>query len=131
MTISFTTALLSAVAIATPDLGPRFDFAPHVLQNNPDDGSGMTHEICSRAVDRALDKNIDFNTILEENSGTWEDETFSGWDRIFWRDYRTTDTTADESDREWDTEWARVKDVFKDPKYSMWGSTDISFEDPM
>ena len=91
MTISFTTALLSAVALATPnmtDLGPRFEFAPHVLQNNPTDGSGLTHEICSRAVDRAIHKNIDFNPILMENSGTWEDETFSGWDRIFWKDYR-------------------------------------------
>ena len=91
MTISFSTALLSAVAIATPDMtasGPRFDFAPHVLQTNPTDSSGMTHEICSRAVDRAIHKNIDFNPILMENSGTWEDETFSGWDRIFWKDYR-------------------------------------------
>ena len=63
---------------------PRFEFAPHVLY-------GMSHEICSRAVDRLLYDNVDFVKILEENTGYWSDDSFSGWDRVFWNDYRPTD----------------------------------------
>ena len=136
MNSTFSTALclagISALAFADNPFNksPRFEFAPHVMQKNPKDGSGMTHEICSRSVDRLLLENFDFNGPLEENTGTWTDSTFSGWERIFWKDYRPTDQSLDESARKTDTEWKRIKDVFNDGSNSMWGATGISFEDP-
>ena len=51
--------------------------------------TNVTHEICSRAVDRVLHENPDFNTILDDNSdGDWIDKSFTGWDVVFWPDMR-------------------------------------------
>lgn len=57
----------------------------------------MTHEICSRAIDRALLKNVDFNTVLREDTGNWTDTEFSFPHAIFWEDMRPTDPVDDES----------------------------------
>ena len=106
---SFATGLslagLSAARQRMPEVAPptwaqspaRFEFAPWVLQGT--EHAELTHEICSRAVDRLLHENVDFNEILEANTGTWEDESFTGWDRIFWNDYRPHAEDEDESPR--------------------------------
>ena len=91
----------------------------------------LTHEICSRAVDRVLKTNVDFNTVLEANTGDWEDSTYTGWERIGWPDMRPARAENDETARQSDSHWHRLKDVFKDSDdFSMWGKTGISFEDP-
>ena len=84
------------------------------------DAYWLTHEICSRSVDRLIHKNIDFNDVLRANTGYWEDETFTGWDRIWWNDYRPNGSDNDESSRYYDTEFKRLKDVFPND-YSLWG----------
>ena len=108
---SFATGLslasISAAQKRMPEVAPpawtpaspysRFEFAPHVLQGT--EHYNLNHEICSRAVDRLLHRNIDFNEVLESNTGYWQDDTFSGWDRIFWNDYRPSRTDEDESPR--------------------------------
>ena len=131
MRTSFATGLSFAALTAakldwTP--APRFEFAPHVLQGTA--FSDLSHEICSRAVDRLLHRNVDFNEILQANTGEWEDDTFSGWDRIFWNDYRPNSADTDESPREYDTEFKRISDVFDDETYSLWGNNGITFADP-
>ena len=68
--------------------------------------------------------------MLEASTGEWKDETFTGWDRIFWEDYRPWSADNDERVRTSDTHFMRLKDVFKDAKYSVWGSEGVSFEDP-
>lgn len=75
------------------------------------------------------DNNIDFNNVLEENTGTWIDSTFTGWDRIFWEDYRPYDGQYDESARQYDVEFKSIRDVFSSG-YSMWGGDGLTFEDP-
>ena len=55
----------------------------------------VTHEICSRAIDRLLDNNIDPNEVLRANTGTWVDSTFGFPDAIFWEDMRPKDPSDD------------------------------------
>lgn len=136
---SFATGLslvgLSAARQRMPEAAPpawtpapaRFEFAPWVLQGT--EHYNLTHEICSRAVDRLLHRNVDFNEILEANTGYWKDETFTGWDRIFWDDYRPHRSDEDESPRQYDSEFKRIKDVFGSA-YSLWGHEGITFSDP-
>ena len=130
---SFSTAALCACLGAslaharfTPD-PTRFEFAPHVLQ-----APNMTHEICSRAVDRLIHDNVDFNTILEANTGEWKDDTFNGWERVFWEDYRPRFADDSEMDRTNDTEFKRIKDVYEGrfAHNSIFGDAGITFDDP-
>ena len=107
---------------------PRFDFAPHVMKMT--DWSELTHKICDRAANRSLNKNYDFNTVLEANDPDWKDPEFSGWDRIFWEDYRPGGHDNDESERKSDSTWKRIKDVYKGGSHSLWGHNGIQFNDP-
>ena len=88
--ISFTLTLLSSSQLATawsnmPD--PQIE-SPAVLQSTTKEYEGVTHETCSRAIDRLLLDNVDFNTVLREDTGNWEDKTFSHPDAILWEDMR-------------------------------------------
>ena len=126
MKTPFTTALAGISAVALADTHA----VSHVMQENPN--TDLTHEICSRAVDRLLVHNIDFNTVLEENTGAWTDPQFKGWERLFWKDYRPANLGSDEdlSGHEENIEWKRIKDTFNTGEYSMWGSEGIDFSDP-
>ena len=115
----------------TPAQDNRFEFAPHIMaMSEGTEWAKLTHEICSRAVDRSLHKNIDFNQVLEANDPDWKDEAFSGWDRVFWTDYRPRGIDVDETERKSDSVWKRIRDVYKDGKHSMWGHNGIKFNDP-
>jgi hypothetical protein len=108
----------------------QFEFAPHVLWSN-----GLSHEICSRSVDRLIHRNVDFNDVLEENTGSWTDDTFTGWESIYWDDYRpdaTNDPGDDQSKRRYDVDLRRIKDVYSNSysHSSIWGSEGITFDDP-
>jgi len=46
---------------------------------------------------RLRQENVDFNTVLQANTGKWVDETFSFPDAIFWKDMRPEDRSDDES----------------------------------
>ena len=50
--------------------------------------AGLSHEICSRSVDRALHENIDYNDVLRENTGTWVDDSFTFPNAFYWEDMR-------------------------------------------
>ena len=129
---ALTLACLSAASnsILPPRSEPYYGFSPNVLASWSWD---VGHEICSRSVDRLLKQNTDFNKALEDTpqGSSWTDTVFTGDDRIFWKDYRPTDKDDDISDHVDRIEWKRLKDVFSDDKYSMWGSKGISFADPM
>ena len=133
----FSTALclasLSALAFAknpkVDDRYPRFEFPEHLHVMQGTLVNDLTREVCHRSVDRLFFDNIDFNNVLEENTGTWTDSTFTGWDRIFWKDYRPYDAQYDESVRQYDTEFKSIREVFSSG-YSMWGNEGLTFEDP-
>ena len=92
----------------------------------------MNREVCSRAVDRLLKNNIDFNQIIEANTGTWVDETFNFPDAVFWKDRRPEFAVDDESERaKTITTWERISDVFPADSYSLWGTTAVSPKDPI
>ena len=124
--ISFTLALLSSSQLASawsnqpnPEL-----FGPQVLQTTDAEASeGVTHEICSRSVDRLLKNNIDFNTVLKEDTGEWKDETFTFPHAIFWDDMRPTSSMDDLSS--YDGFWLRMSDIFDAEKYSLFGDNGI------
>ena len=61
------------------------------------DATTVNREICSRAVDRLLKDNVDFNEIIAANTGTWVDETFNFPDAVFWEDMRPEYAVDDES----------------------------------
>ncbi len=89
----------------------------------------VDHEICSRSIDRLLHDNIDFNEVLEANTGEWTDTTFTFPDAIFWKDMRPTHPSDNESGRSSDTQWLRISDVFNTDEFSLWGSEEISPKD--
>ena len=93
------------------------------------DGSDLTHEICSRAIDRLLHDNVDFNEIIKENTGEWVDETFPFPEAIFWEDMRPRSPANDESAREHDAVWRRISDIFPPDSFSLWGKNEISPKD--
>ena len=133
---SFASALsLAGLCAAFPtqqhqSAAPNYKFAPHVLANW---SWSVGHEICSRSVDRLLKQNTDFNQVLKDTPvGTsWTDETFSGDKRIYWPEYRPTDSDDDISSDVYNIEWKRIKDQYGDSdSYSMWGYEGISFADP-
>ena len=83
------------------------------MQTAVSDGSGVTREICSRAKDRMLKDNIDFNDIIAENTGTWVDETFDFPDAIYWDDMRPEFAADDESSSANNKmKWERISDKF-------------------
>ena len=84
----------------------------------------VTHEICSRSVDRVLHKNIDFNTVLREDTGEWTDKTFSFPDALFWEDMRPTDKTNSLEGMQ-NNGWYRMSDIFDAEKYSLFGGNGI------
>ena len=51
-------------------------------------GESLTHEVCSRSVDRLIKQNIDFNEVLAANTGDWIDESFNFPDVFSWSDMR-------------------------------------------
>ena len=54
----------------------------------------VSHEICSRAVDRMLNDNVDPNKVLNEaaSSGTpWTDSTFAFPGAFLWEDMKVAD----------------------------------------
>ena len=88
--------LLSTIQLANawtnkPD--PRIH--PKMLQST----AGLTHDICTRAIDRLLLDNIDYNDVLVANSGDWTDSTFPFPDAIFWDDMRVA-PIDDETNKE-------------------------------
>ncbi len=87
--------------------------------------ASVTHEVCSRSVDRVLHKNIDFNTVLREDTGEWKDETFSFPHAIFWDDMRPNSPSDDLSSMENDGFWLRMSDIFDAKKYSLFGDNGI------
>jgi len=50
----------------------------------------LTHDICTRAIDRLYYHNDDFNEVLEANTGNWTDPNFTFPEAIFWDDMRVT-----------------------------------------
>ena len=101
---------------------------PPLTLQTANDGSGLTHEICSRAVDRLIHRNVDFNEIIEANTGQWTDDTFTFPDAIFWKDMRPSNPVDDQSKKASTTEAVRLSEVF-DEWYSLWGYTQISPKD--
>ena len=97
---------------------------PHFLQA----AETVTHEICSRAVDRLLRENIDFNVVLRDKTGDFIDTTFDYPHAIYWEDMRPSNPQDDESGK--DLYWERISDIFDSDQYSMWGSNGIEFTDP-
>ena len=85
----------------------------------------VTHEICSRSVDRLLNKNIDFNTVLREDTGEWTDKTFSFPDALFWEDMRPTDLGNSLSSMKDNGKWYRISDIFNAEKFSLFGNNGI------
>ncbi len=76
-------------------------------------------------MDRLLHKNIDFNTVLREDTGEWKDETFSFPHAIFWDDMRPEDPYHNLSYAENDGFWLRISDIFDANKYSLFGDNGI------
>lgn len=52
------------------------------------DSESLTHEVCSRSVDRLIKQNVDFNEVLAANTGDWIDESFNFPDVFSWSDMR-------------------------------------------
>ena len=48
----------------------------------------LTHDVCTRSIDRLLLDNVNFNDVLNENSGNWTDSTFEFPAALFWEDMR-------------------------------------------
>ena len=86
---------------------------------------GVTHEVCSRSVDRVLRNNIDFNTVLREDTGEWKDTTFSFPHAIFWEDMRPMDYSNDLSNMKDNGFWLRMSDIFDPEKHSLFGDNGI------
>ena len=91
MITPFTTALAVISAVARADL---------------------SHEICSRSVDRLLHRNTDFNIPLSENTGSWVDPQFGPGERLYMPDNRTQrlGTQFDLESHSDMIEWKRIKD---------------------
>ena len=88
-----------------------------------------SHEVCSRAVDRLLLRNTDFNDVLRENTGSWEDPEFGFPDAVYWEEMRPTLPMDDESGTAQQADWIRISDVFGTDEHSLWGSTGINYKD--
>ncbi len=95
-----------------------------MLESTEDD-SPVTKEVCSRSVDRVLRKNIDFNTVLREDTGEWKDETFSFPEAVFWDEVRPMCALNDLSNMANDAFWLRISDIFDPKKYSLFGDNGI------
>ena len=64
----------SATALLLIGLGPLAAQAGNLLPNGVTPNPfvlSTSLELCGRAVNRAMNDNIDFNTVLRANTGTW------------------------------------------------------------
>jgi hypothetical protein len=88
--------------------------------------AGLTHEVCSRAIDRLLYKNEDFNSVLKNagSSPSWVDESFPFPQAVYWDDMRV-DASSDNSWIDSYADWTRLSDAFSGDKYSLWGEKGI------
>lgn len=68
--------LLSTINLANAWTNPpaRTGLTSHTLQWKEEEP--LTHDICTRSIDRLLLDNVNFNDVLNENSGSWTDSTF-------------------------------------------------------
>ena len=128
---SFAIALLTAHALAwngKPDPRTRIPLRPQTLQKSGH-GSLLNKDICHRAVDRLLYKNIDFNDVLRDNTHAWTDANFAFPTPLFWEDMRVA-SEDDQSSLADPAKWRRISEVFADGDYSLWGSKGIEYGDP-
>ena len=86
-------SLLSSLQLTNADSAWRSHIDPKRHPNNKQlwtDPGMLTHDICTRAIDRLYYHNDDFNEVLEANTGNWTDPNFTFPEAIFWDDMRVT-----------------------------------------
>lgn len=100
-----------------------------------DSSSGLTHEICTRSVDRMLHENVNPNDLFRESMSDptfkWTDPTFSGVETLNWSDnpmYNSLEWLTDSYDESENS--VRISELFE-YGYSLFGQTDISVHDPI
>ena len=77
--------------------------------------------VCTRAIQRLKESDIDVNEILRsaEPGFSFFDETFTFPDSIHWEDL--SDEEYPLSGDEEKLEWLRIKELYGNEFYSMWG----------
>jgi len=90
----------------------------------------VSHEVCSRAVDRLLYNNTDPNEALNSSSGSnpWYDESFAFPSAFYWEDMLAADDSSQVSNAS-QSSVKRISEVY-DSSYSMWGYNGVELIDP-
>ena len=82
--------LLLAARAATATKSSLFDLVEQA-RSSQDRRGAVTHEQCSKAVDRLHLHNVDPNKIIKDTTKhPWTDETFMFPDSVFWEDMPST-----------------------------------------
>ena len=91
-------------------------------------GSGPGKEVCGRAINRLKDEYRDYNEVMQfsndDPSVTYFDKSFKFPESIHWEDLPALQWNLDHDVQ--NIEWKRIKSVFADEQYSMWGSKGLS-----